>query len=289
MIKKFLLWLLPKTLWGDRIYGIYRFYRRFGRFPENPLIRFCDHLVTLKMSEVGYDPLIQYLTDKEYAKSYCSAILGKNFVIETHHVLRNPTEIENFVPDRFPCVIKPTHTSGRVIFCSDTTTHIDRRELKKWFEINHYSKTREKNYRYLSPKIIVEEFFSEDGYTVPDDFKIFCFNGVPKIIQVDTDRFSSPTRNLYDTSWNRIPVTRRYPNREQDDPKPVLLGEMLRVAGELSAPFRFVRVDLYATTAELKIGELTFCPGSATEKFKPDEAEFTLGAYFRSSDTDSLA
>ena len=75
--KEFLLWLLPKTLWGDRIYAIYRFYRRFWRFPENRPIRFCDHLVTLKMSEIGYDPQIQFMTDKEYAKSYYSAVLGK--------------------------------------------------------------------------------------------------------------------------------------------------------------------------------------------------------------------
>ena len=231
--------------------------------------------------------MIQFVTDKEYAKSYFSNVLGEDYVLETYHILRNPEEVRKFVPDRFPCVIKPTHTSGRVIFCLSPSACIEYTELEKWLKINHYSRTREKNYRYLKPKIIVEEFFSEEGERIPDDYKIFCFNGVPKIIQVDSDRFSGHTRNLYDTSWNRIPAIYAFPNREKDDPKPELLGEMLRVARELSAAFRFVRVDLYATKTELKAGELTFCPESAMGRLKPDETDTILGGYFRSSDSGS--
>ena len=80
-------------------------------------------------------------------------------------------------------------------------------------------------------KIIVEEFFSEDGHTVPKDYKFFCFRGAPQIIQVDTDRFSNQFQNFHDTGWNRIPVVALYQGKEQDDDNPVLLDRMLDLAG----------------------------------------------------------
>ena len=273
--------LLPKTLWGDRVFGRYRFYKRLGRFPEEHPVRFNDRLFALKTSGMGYDPRIQFLTDKEYAKLYISSALGSEYTIETYRILRSVEELENYVPDRFPCVVKPTHSSGQAVICTDPSVTLDRDRLGKWFSIRHYLRSREQNYRHLVPKIIVEEFFSEDGRTVPDDYKIFCFRGVPQLVQVDSDRFSEHTRNLYDTSWNPIPATYVHPNREKDDPKPQLLGEMLDAARKLSASFDFVRVDFYATPTEIRVGELTFFPESASGKLEPPEAEFTLGAYFR--------
>lgn len=273
--------LLPKTPWGDRIFARYRFYRRLGRSPENPPVRFNDHLFALKAGGMGYDPLIQYVTDKEYAKQYVSSVVGSNYTTETYRILRNKEELKTYVPDRFPCILKPTHSSGQAVICADRSGSLDREKLGRWLYINYYSLSREQNYRHLVPKIIVEEFFSKDGQTVPDDYKIFCFRGVPKLIQVDSGRFSQHTRNLYDTSWNRLPVTYVYPNRTKDDLKPALLGEMLHVAQELSAPFPFVRVDMYSTESEMRVGELTIFPESASGLLRPAEAEFTLGEHFR--------
>ena len=272
--------LLPKTLWGDRIYGLNRFYKRLGRFPEKRPVRFNDHLFALKTSGMGYDPLVQFVTDKEYAKLYFSSVLGSEYTIDTYRILRSVEELENYVPDRFPCVVKATHSSGQAVICTDPSVPLDRDRLGKWFSIRYYLRSREQNYRHLVPKIIVEEFFSEEGKSVPDDYKIFCFRGVPKFIHVDSDRFTRHTRNLYDTAWNRIPATLLYPNRKEDHPKPAMLDDMLHAAEKLSAAFDFVRVDLYATRTDIRVGELTFIPGSASERLEPPEAEFTLGAYF---------
>ena len=273
--------ILPETLWGDRLFGLYRFRKRLGRLPERRPVRFNDHLFALKTSGAGYDPLVQLVTDKEYAKLYISSVVGSEYTIETYRILRTPEEAETFVPDRFPCVVKPTHSSGQTTICADASASLDRDELRNWFAIRYYRRSREHNYRHLIPKIIVEEFFSEDGRTAPDDYKIFCFRGIPKFVQVDSGRFTGHTRNLYDTSWVRIPATLLYPGRERDDPKPALLDDMLALAGRLSAPFPLVRVDLYATEREIRVGELTFVPGSAGEPLNPPEAEFILGAYFR--------
>ena len=81
-------------------------------------------------------------------------------------------------------------------------------------------------------------------------------------------------------------MTYVYPNRMKDDLKPALLAEMLHVAQELSAPFPFVRVDMYSTGSKLRVGELTFFPESASGSLRPAEAEFTLGEHFRCYDAE---
>lgn len=278
---------LPRNPWGDRVYGRHIFRRRLGRDPEYPPARFNDHLFAWKTSGACYDPLIQFVTDKEYAKLYIAATVGKEYVIKTYRILRGKSELQTLSLDRFPCILKPTHSSGQILVCPDASTPLDREVLAKWFDIDLYRLKREPNYRQLSPKIIVEEFYSEDGRTIPNDHKIFCVGGVLKFIQVDGDRHSNHTRNLYDLSWNRIPAAYVYPNRERDDPRPVLLNEMLDAARKLSAAFPFVRVDFYATETEIRVGELTFFPESASGKLEPEEAEYTLGAFFRDTDGES--
>lgn len=100
------------------------------------------------------------------------------------------------------------------------------------------------------------------------------------MIQVDTDRFTSQSQSFYDTEWNRIPVVALYPGKGEDEPKPMLLDRMLELARKLSAPFPFVRVDMYATEAGVRIGELTFIPWSGLLPLQPAEAEVTWGAFF---------
>lgn len=278
--QKILRKVLPKNLWGDRLYCRYRFYKKLGRLPKVRATLFNDRLFALKTSGLCYDPLIQFVTDKEYAKHYISSVVGPEFIIETYDILRNKNELEDYALHKLPCVLKPTHSSGQVVVCIHPHDPLDRQALARWFEINRYEVAREQNYRYLVPKIIVEEFFSEDGNTVPNDYKIFCFGGVPKMIQVDTDRFTGQSQSFYDIEWNRIPVVALYPGKDKDEQKPLLLDRMLELARELAAPFPFVRVDMYTTATEIRIGELTFIPWSGLLPLQPAEAEVTWGALF---------
>ena len=127
--------------------------------------------------------------------------------------------------------------------------------------------------------MIVEEFLSEDGVSAPKDYKLFCFHGVPKLIQVDSDRFGQHSRNFYDTGWNRLPMTFRYPGGPEDEqPRP--LEEMLRIAARLASRFAFVRVDLYASRSQVRVGELTFCPEGANAPVLPPAADIELAKLF---------
>ena len=306
--------ILPRNAWGDFVvaWASHVFYHR--RFPRryDPK-RINDHFFKMKVSGELLNPLRQFVSDKEYVKHYITAIVGRRHILETFEILRSAAEVDQLLLDRFPCVIKPTHLSGHVLFYPDSDKPLDRELLKRWLKLNRYKIVREVNYRYLEPKIIVEEFFSEDGQTPANDYKVHCFNGVPKLIQVDANRFVQPTRvlegptvpavkvlytpadadrfiqqtkALYDTSWNRLPVGWLHRQKEEDDPKPAQLSLMLDVATRLSEPFSlsdsgYIRVDMYTSGTEVRVGELTNCPGGSNDnRFRPAAAEFALGRLF---------
>ena len=65
----------------------------------------------------------------------------------------------------------------------------------------------------------------------------------------------------------------------ENDPKPPQLEKMLEIAAKLSHPFPFIRVDMYVSGTEVKVGELTNCPNSASRPFSPRSVEFTLGRF----------
>ena len=272
---------LPRNAWGDGESARRRFVRRHGRSPSpHQPKRLTDYLYRIKVDGSLTDPLRQFATDKEFAKLYIESAVGPDYLPETYQVLRTADDIEAFVPDRVPCVVKPTHLSGSVLFHTDPDETVDRDLLRAWLNKGYYRGSREANYRYLRPKIIVEEFLSEDGLSVPKDYKLFCFHGVPKMIQVDSGRAYRHTRALYDTKWRRLPATWHYPESPEDDVRPEPLEEMLETAARLSSGFSFVRVDLYAILTDVRVGELTFCPGGADEVMLPAVADIELARLF---------
>ena len=115
-----------------------------------------------------------------------------------------------------------------------------------------------------------------------DDYKIHCFNGIPKIIQVDFDRFSNHRRNLYDTNWNYIEAEICYPtDKSHMIERPQALDEMLNIAEKLSKGCSYVRVDLYWTGNQVLFGELTFHHGSGCEIIKPESFSYLLGNWIK--------
>lgn len=234
----------------------------------------------MKIDGTLLDPIRQFISDKEYVKSYVASIVGWQHTIKTYRVLHSSVEVDGLKLDCFPCVLKPTHLSGPAMFMTDPKQSLNRELLKSWFEIDHYENSREQNYKYLRPKVLIEEFFSEDGKTVPSDYKFLCFNGVPKIIQVDADRYGDHVQSFYDLSWNRLRFNVGYHEAIENEPRPVALDDMLDIASLLSSPFSFIRVDMYCNDQDVRVGELTNCPHSAGRKFDPPESEFMLGELF---------
>ena len=230
----------------------------------------------MKVDGTLLDPLRQLITDKEYVKLYVSQKIGDKYNVKTFDILRKISEIDDYDPIQFPCVVKPTHASGMINICHSPEDFPKPELLKHWMQLNYYAQGREQNYKFLKPKIMVEEFISGNNSTVPFDYKVYCFHGRPHYIHVDSDRFKNPSRNYYDTGWHRLNVEWGYPNRHSTDPKPENLSELLQVASALSAPFDFIRVDCYVIGTDLRVGELTNCPARAGSVISPREMESEL-------------
>jgi len=192
--------------------------------------------------------------------------------------------VEDLKIDQLPhaFVIKMTHGSNWNIICPDKNKlkwDTERIKLRGWQKENYYFHTREWAYKQIKPRIIVEKYLQDDlgsGAAI-NDYKIYCFNGKPGIIVVESDRFTDHRVNRYDLEWNLLPWRLAYPNANRNIPKPARLGEMLEIAQKLSQALIFARIDLYAVQDKIIFGEVTLSPGSGFSKFYPDGADLALG------------
>jgi hypothetical protein len=259
---------LPRNRFGDNLFHRLLFLKNHRRLPSRRRL-WNDVLFQVKTSDEILDPLRVYVSDKEHVKQYVRATVGEKYNVPTLAVLRSPQEVDafDFPPD---CCIKPTHASSRVILRSGGAP-VDRARIRRWFELNYYLLGREPNYRHLKPKVIVEPLIF--GSATVDDFKIFCWRGEPRFVQQDFDRHTHHTRKIFDTDWSEQDFSIIYPRASVAAPRPGKLDEMLAVARALSAPFSFVRVDLYSDGRSVLVGEITNCSANAGGFFLPPAAE----------------
>jgi hypothetical protein len=137
----------------DRLYSLAYHLDNHRRLPRRHL--YNDRIFWLRWNGEMMDPLRQFVTDKIWAKEFIRARVGEEFVIKTLAVLAGKQEVLDY---EFPecCVVKPSHGCGDVVFCRDGTA--DRHVLISWLHYSHYRRSREQNYAFLKPRIIVEEY-----------------------------------------------------------------------------------------------------------------------------------
>jgi len=137
--------------------------------------------------------------DKYAVRNYVKNKIGENYLVPLYYSTENSNEIQPEILPEFPFIIKTNHDSSGGIIVKDKS-NIDwikvQKSLKKRLKKNYYYYSKEKQYKDISPRIIVEKLLVDKGGNIPNDYKIHCFNGEPKIIQVDSNRFSNHKRNL---------------------------------------------------------------------------------------------
>ena len=211
-------------------------------------------------------------------------ILGERYIIPTIGVYKKAEEIEwDSLPNQF--VLKANHDSGSVVVCKDKGT-FDKakavRKLRKALNQDSYKPFREWAYKNVKRCIIAETYLEDESGTELKDYKIFCFNGEPRMIQLDYSRFNGHKRNLYTTDWQRLDVEYNNPtDKDRVFNKPVSLGEMLEAAKKLSAGLPFVRADFYDVNGSVYFGELTFYPEGGFGWFKPESFDKELGSWLK--------
>lgn len=220
--------------------------------------------------------------DKHTVREFVADKIGTSYLIENYGVYRHVEQIDlHVLPKSF--VFKATHGSGWNILCKDKTLiNWDNafKQMRHWLRSNYYYCGREWVYKNIVPRIICEKYLQTEYGQSPSDYKFFCFNGKPEVIQVDLNRFSDHRRNMYDTKWNRLPFALEYPTAPDEVRRPCTLEKMLDVASRLSAGFPFVRVDLYEANAHVYFGEMTFYPECGTGRFEPIAYDERLGELF---------
>jgi len=260
--------IIPNNNFGDKIFSLLHFIRAYRRLPNKEKL-LSNYLFQLKHTFEGYNPLRAYVSDKAFVKDYVKGKVGDEYNVPTIKVLKNIGEAESFdFPQR--CCIKPTHLSG-VVILRENGEEVDFAAIRKWFKTNYYDMGREKNYRYLKPKLIVEPLIFDT--TNNEDYKFFCYKGKVKFVQVDIDRRTNHTRLYFDRDWSEqeFSIMKKKSSKKFD--KPVNFDTMLSVSDELSKDFEFIRVDLYTDGEKIYVGELTNWPENGNGYFVPREAE----------------
>ena len=271
-----LVYVLP-----DKWYLFFRFKNRVGYWPHlNHPRTFNEKLQWLKLNDRHAE--YTQMVDKIDAKKYVASIIGDKYIIPTLGVWNSVDEIEwDKLPNQF--VIKVSSDSGGIVVCKDKQT-LDiekaKEKLTNGWGKNYYVHNKEYPYRDLTPRIIAEEYKEdESGYELRD-YKIFCFNGEPKILFVASDRQKAgeDTKfDFFDLNWNHLPFTNGHPNSKEHIAKPKNFEEMLGIAKKLSVGIPQVRIDLYNCNGQIYFGEITFFHWSGMTAFEPVEWDFKLG------------
>ncbi len=241
---------------------------------------FNEKLQWLKL----YDRKPEYTTmvDKFSAKSWVEERIGKEYLIPTLGVWDHFDDIDfDKLPNQF--VLKCTHDSGGLVIVKDKAT-LDISKAKKKIESclkrNFYWMGREWPYKNVAPRIIAEQYMTDESGIELKDYKIFNFSGEPKLIEVDYDRFVAHKRNLYTTDWQYIEAAIQYhadPTRRIERPKQ--LEKMMELARTLSAGIPHVRTDFYCIDDRIYFGELTFYHESGFGKFTPESFDEEMGKW----------
>ena len=187
-------------------------------------------------------------------------------------ILRSIKDVDDY---SFPkeCIIKPTHMSGYLIIKKENDK-LNLQEIKNWFSMNYYNRSREANYKDLIPKVIAEELLFDDSNL--SDIKFFCYKGKVKLIQIDHDRNINHTRSLFTPDWksqNYSMLYERYKGKEVEKPKNLekIISSVSLLAKSLD--FELIRIDAYTNNEKFYIGEMTNIHGNASEVFYPSTGE----------------
>lgn len=271
----------PFTWLDDRYWLEYFFKKRMGYLLDfmNPQT-FNEKIQWMKLYD--RNPLYTQLSDKFLVRDYVINKIGQDYLNPLVGVYQSTDEIDwKNLPARF--VLKTNHGAGWIILCDANNTTIDEKNaantLNEWLQINFYKRFREWQYKDIKPRILIENYIDGEEEFSLLDYKFFCFNGTPALIQVNIDRFENFSLVFMDMDWKETPMTlHHYPKSTKAIPKPRMFEEMCQIASTLASDFRFCRVDLYNVAEKVIFGELTFTPNAGFEKITPSSYDLYLGS-----------
>ena len=227
------------------------------------------------------NPLMAQCCDKYAVRAYVESKGCGRYLNDLLWQGFDPADIPfDELPERY--VVKVTHGSTFNIVV-DGTRSVDRGEVvakcRRWLKAKFLPCYGEWFYGVERPRVVVERYLEGDGGEALFDYKIFCFNGEPRMIAVYSDRDSGCHEDLFDLSWNETGYVGTYPRSGRRIAKPACLDEMIMAAKALSSDFRHARVDFFVCKGGPVFGELTFTSSAGFAKFGTVDMDYTMGGW----------
>lgn len=278
--------ILPDRPFLEQLYEM-----RVGRKPDfrHPKT-FTEKCNWLKL----HDRKAEYtmMVDKYAVREYIKKTIGEEYLVPLLGVWDNSNDIDfKSLPHQF--VLKCNHNSN-VFVCTDKEGFVveDKagEKYSNWDSVkneidismkqNYYKKCREWPYKNIKRRIICEKYMQNTNGDELVDYKLFCFNGTPKLFMVNSNRFQEGgvKVDIYDMEWNHLNMQDgHYPFQGDVFEKPKAFNEIVNLSKKLSKGLPFIRVDFNIWNDKLYFSELTFYHSAGFETFQPDEWDIVLG------------
>jgi hypothetical protein len=224
------------------------------------------------------------MVDKYGVREIIKKEIGEEYLIPLLGVWNEFDDI-NFdkLPNQF--VLKTTHDSGTTLICKDKSTwdiNLARKKINSALRKNYFYFGREYPYKNVKPRIVCEHYVVDESGTELKDYKFFCFDGVPKLFFVASNRFIDVKFAYYDMELNRLHLnTGKYSLSNETITKIESFDTMVELAKKFSKGIPFVRVDLYNINGKVYFGEFTFHHDGGVVPFYPQEWDKKLGDLIR--------
>lgn len=274
------------TILPDKYVATKQFEGAFGRKPNFRVpVTLNEKLMWMKLYD--RERWHSFYADKYAVREYLGQTFGKEYLVP---LLFETTDVSMVRPENipeFPCIIKSNHAMAQwqIVRTPESINWKSlRRDCKDWIRHNWYNYSKEYQYKYIQPRIIVEKLLETKEGKIPNDYKLHFLNGKLAFVYVSFDREGANDRVIYDPEWNKLPfswvpaITYFNGMGSSDVPKPSTFDDMVRIGTEIAKKFpRYIRVDFYDVDGKLYFGEITFHHGGAMDKFFPEEYDEIYG------------
>lgn len=268
----------------DIYYSSMKYKNAHGRIPNIIAPRSFNEKI-VRRSLLDNNPLLRTFADKYAVRSFVEERVGSDILPKIYHCADDPSDIPfDQLPDRF--VVKPTHGSGWVIIVR-SREELDKdkiiSECRYWLSTNFYEVCKERIYKDISRRILVEEYIDDGSAISPVDYKFHVFHGEVRFVNAIHDRFASCKGYLRDRNWDPVGAefeadAKNGVYSHEPPPTPPRFRDMVRIAETLGSGIDFVRVDLYSTEKQIYFGEMTATPGAGLDTFNPRSFDLHLGS-----------
>lgn len=241
---------------------------------------FNEKLQWLKLHD--RKPIYTTMVDKYAVKEYVASIIGDKYIVPLLGVWDRFEDIDfDSLPNQF--VIKCTHDSGGLVIVKDKQAldvRAAQKKISRALKSNYFHLGREWAYKDVKPKIIAEQYLEDESHGLID-YKVLCFGGIPKLVEVHKGRYTDEhSQDFYDVNWELQPFNQiGEHNAAVPEKKPPFLDEMLKLSAILAGDMAHIRIDWYYTNNQLYFGEYTFFDASGFDDFEPNEANLLLGSW----------